>query len=291
MSTPMLTPMPRKHQDLEQQMRALEYFHGLRLRPHAWPVVRVDGRSFSRLTAARFAKPFDERFHTLMVETATALLGELGGLFAYTESDEISVLLDRDFDLFDRELEKLVSVSAGMASAAFTAAAGFPAHFDSRVWLGASDDLARAYFHWRQDDAGRCALNGWCYWTLRQEGQSAREATRALEGATVEHKHELLFARGINYAALPAWQRRGIGLRWETYEKAGYNPKTGQTVTATRRRVGLVDPLPRKDEYDTLLREILAGARARAASAPAGPADRTEAEPARARRRRVRASV
>ncbi len=37
--TPIPTPMPLKHQDLEQQMRALEYFHELRLLPHAWRLV------------------------------------------------------------------------------------------------------------------------------------------------------------------------------------------------------------------------------------------------------------
>ena len=83
------------------------------------------------MTEARFEKPFDDRFHALMVETAATLLQELQGLYAYTESDEISVLLPREYDLFDRELEKLVSVSAGIASATFTAAAGFPAHFDN----------------------------------------------------------------------------------------------------------------------------------------------------------------
>ena len=37
-----------------------------------------------------------------MVATAQALLTELGALYAYTESDEISVLLDPEFDLFGR---------------------------------------------------------------------------------------------------------------------------------------------------------------------------------------------
>jgi tRNA(His) guanylyltransferase len=46
-----------------------------------------------------------------------------------TESDEISILLPRDSDLFSRELEKLVSISAAVASATFTHAAG-------RMWLG-----------------------------------------------------------------------------------------------------------------------------------------------------------
>jgi tRNA(His) 5'-end guanylyltransferase len=33
--------------DFEARMRSFEYFHGLRLLPEAWTVIRVDGRSFS----------------------------------------------------------------------------------------------------------------------------------------------------------------------------------------------------------------------------------------------------
>jgi tRNA(His) 5'-end guanylyltransferase len=78
--------------ELEAQMRALDYFHSVRVLPGAWTVIRVDGRSFSRFTETGFEKPFDQRFHGYMVKTAGALLEELHGLYAYTESDEISVL-------------------------------------------------------------------------------------------------------------------------------------------------------------------------------------------------------
>jgi tRNA(His) guanylyltransferase len=87
-------------------------------------VLRLDGRSFSRLTEASFQKPFDERFHELMSNTSEALLSDMGGLYAYTESDEISVLFPRDFDLFDREVEKLVSISAAVAAGTFSVALG-----------------------------------------------------------------------------------------------------------------------------------------------------------------------
>ena len=106
------------------------------LLPGAWTVIRVDGRGFSRFTEQRFDKPFDARFSELMVDTAQALLTEFGGRYAYTESDEISLLLDPAWELFGREVEKLVSLSAGIASAAFTHGGGEPAHFDSRAWLG-----------------------------------------------------------------------------------------------------------------------------------------------------------
>ncbi|MFJ6673235.1 tRNA(His) guanylyltransferase Thg1 family protein [Actinosynnema sp. NPDC091369] len=163
--------------EFEAGQRAREWFHGLTAPVGLWTVVRVDGRAFTRFTEERFDKPFDAGFSRLMVETAQALLTELGARYAYTESDEISVVLDPRHDLFGRGVEKVVSISAGIASAAFTHAAGTPAHFDSRIWLGAGTADVIDYVSWRQADATRCALNGWCYWTLRKAGASRQEAT------------------------------------------------------------------------------------------------------------------
>lgn len=240
--------------DLESEQRAREYFHGLVVLPGAWIVIRVDGRSFSRLTEQHFQKPFDQRFSNHMLASASALMEELQGLYAYTQSDEISVLLPRASELFGRSVEKLVSVSAGAASAAFTSASGLNAHFDSRLWVGARDTDVEDYFSWRQADAARCGLNGWAYWVLRQEGASAREATACLTSMGTSAKNELLFARGINYNDVPVWQRRGTGVAWETYDKRGQNPRTGEMATARRRRLAPIKDLPIKDEYRIWLR-------------------------------------
>lgn len=78
---------------LEEQMRELEYFHALRLLPGAWTVIRVDGRSFSRFTETRFDKPFDERFRDYMIATATMLLEEMQGIYAFTESVAVSACI------------------------------------------------------------------------------------------------------------------------------------------------------------------------------------------------------
>ncbi|RZU76184.1 tRNA(His)-5'-guanylyltransferase [Micromonospora kangleipakensis] len=246
-------------EEFEARQRAREYFHPLRVLAGAWTVIRVDGRGFSRLTEQRFDKPFDARFCDLMVVTAQALLAEVGGRYAYTQSDEISLLLDPASDLFGRSVEKLVSISAGIASAAFTHAASESAHFDSRLWVGVGVEDVVDYFSWRQSDATRSALNGWCYWTLRKDGQSARQASRTLEGTSTADKNELLFRRGINFNGLPAWQRRGTGLWWETHEHTGFDPVRGAPVTTTRRRMKTERDLPIKDAYRQLITALATG--------------------------------
>jgi tRNA(His) guanylyltransferase len=233
--------------------REREWFHARTVPPGAWAVIRTDGRGFSALTEEHFAKPFDERMRQHMLAAATALMTDFGAVYGCTHSDEISVALPPQSQLFGRGLEKLVSVSAGICSAAFTAGAGLPAHFDSRVWIGTSVADVADYFSWRQSDAARAALSSWCYWTLRQAGVSARRVTSELNGASTAAQNELLHRHGVNFNDIPLWQRRGIGLRWQPYSKTGSDPRTGAEATATRRRLHIDDQLAMKDEYRAMV--------------------------------------
>jgi tRNA(His) guanylyltransferase len=246
-----------KQSKLEERMRLGECYHGLRVPPGLYIVVRVDGRSFSRLTERLVEKPFDPTFHRWMVTAARGLLDTLQARYVYTESDEISALLPRDADLFDREVEKLASISAARASALFSLACGEAVEFDGRLWVGARDQDVVDYFRWRQSDATRCALNGWCHWTLRKAGKSASQASRAIEGLSVSAKNELLHRHEINFNEVPAWQRRGTGLSREEYQREGFNPKTQEKVLARRRRIRVDDELPMKDAYSAYLRAML----------------------------------
>lgn len=239
--------------DFAAAQREREWFHALTVPPGAWAVIRADGRGFSQLTQVHFIKPFDERMREYMTAAATALMTEFGAVYGCTHSDEISIALPPDCQVFGRGLEKLVSVSAGICSAAFTAAAGLPAHFDSRVWIGTSAADVADYFSWRQSDAARSALSTWCYWTLRQAGDSARQATAALAGASTAQQNELLYQHGINFNDVPSWQRRGIGLHWQAYRKPGNDPRTGTETVAIRRRLHINDQLPVKDEYRAMV--------------------------------------
>lgn len=239
----------------DAKTRAGEIWYGERVAAAKWAVVRVDGRGFSRFTGAHFAKPFDTKFYELMAQTARALMQEWDGLTAYFESDEISLLLPQNFTHFGRGQEKLVSLCAATASAHFTRAMGEIALFDARIWVGDDKASVADYFRWRQSDAARCALNGWCYWTLRAENQSARAATRALDGLTQDAKEMLLREHGIIWDELPAWQRRGASWTWETYQTEGIDPKQG-AVTATRRRLALNEELAWGAEYGSWIERM-----------------------------------
>ena len=74
---------------------------------------------------------------------------------------------------------------------------------------------------------------------------------------SVAEKNELLWQRGLNFNDLPLWQRRGIGLYWETYGKSAKNPLTGEDVLATRRRLKTDMELPMKDDYGFFVRKLV----------------------------------
>ena len=188
---------------------------------------------------------------------AAALVTELDGRFGYTYSDEVSVVLPPQHALFGRGVEKLVSVSAGLASAMFTHDAGRPAHFDARLWIGARAEDVVDYLSWRQGDAASSSLTNWCYWTLINGGATAEQATAQLSGASVADKNELLFSRGVNFNDTPAWQRRGVALRWQRLDHDAEDPRTGDHVVVTRRQLTVDTDLARGDEFRGFVNEAL----------------------------------
>lgn len=229
-----------KFETLDKQMRVYEQSLDQCILPEIYIVARLDGRSFTKLTkeTCKFEAPFDERFRDMMVNTVKALM-ECGFniVYGYTESDEISLLFNKADSTFGRKTRKINSVLAGEASAAFSLQAEIPATFDCRVVPLPTIERVKDYFVWRQEDAHRNSLNSWCYWTLRKEGVSQKDATAMLSGKSVGFKNELLFDRGINYNDLPSWQKRGIGVYYKEVAKNGYNPITNETIETQRRQL------------------------------------------------------
>ena len=249
-----------KFDDLDRKMRVFETAADQCVLPGLYMVARLDGRSFTRLTkdVCQFEAPFDVRFRDMMVATTESLMTcGFRVLYGYTESDEISLLLDRDETIFGRKMRKYNSTLAGEASAHFSIKLGSPACFDCRISQLPNEELVVDYFRWRNEDAARNALCGWCYWTLRRDGLNEQQATKRLLGLSLSEKNELLFQYGINFNALPNWQKRGVGLYWEDYDRVSINPKTNEEISARRRRVRIDMELPMKENYSQFIRSFL----------------------------------
>jgi tRNA(His) guanylyltransferase len=248
--------------EVDQRMRVFETAADLCVLPEVFMVARLDGRSFTRLTKeiCQFEAPFDERFRDMMVAT-TQWLMKCGFrvTYGYTESDEISLLFAQDEVQFGRKLRKYHSVLAGEASASFSLLLGRPATFDCRICQLPNAALVVDYFRWRNEDSARNALSAYCYWTLRKKGHDEREATARLEGASVREKNELLYQLGINFNDVPSWQKRGVGLYWDEFDKPARNPLSGAEVIARRRRIKIELDLPMKDGYGEFVRGLVQG--------------------------------
>ena len=252
-----------KFEQLDRRMRVYETAHDHCVLPGMHMVARIDGRSFSQLTrghaTSKFEAPYDERFRDCMVATLEHLVTSCGFsvLFGYTQSDEMSLLFRKDESLFGRKLRKFLSVLAGEASAKFSLTLGTLGAFDARISQFPQVDDVVDYFRWRHEDAHRNALNGHSYWLLRRQGLDDHAATEKLKGVSVADRNELLFRAGINFNDVPAWQRRGIAVHWQSEEHAGTNPKTGAAVTSVRRHAVVSYDLPMKTEFDELVRGVV----------------------------------
>ena len=174
-------------------------------------IIRLDGKSFHTFTK-NLEKPFDERFHYAMRNTASSLMDSIqGAIFAYIQSDEISIFL-RDWDTFTTQgwfnynVQKMVSISAAYASVHFNAIFRHPHHysnalFDSRAFSLSKEEVTN-YFIWRQQDATRNSIN-----MLGQHYFSHKE----LQDMKVNDVQDMLMAMDepVNWNDLPVWAKRG----------------------------------------------------------------------------------
>ncbi len=162
-----------KFSELDSSMRVYETAHDHSVLPGIFMVARIDGRSFTRLTKEvhEFEAPFDVVFRDHMLTTTEHLMScGFKVVYGYTQSDEISLVLHRDEDSFDRKLRKLNSVLAGEASAKFSLSLGDLGAFDCRISQLPTAAKVVDYLRWRNEDAHRNALNAHCYWALRHGG-------------------------------------------------------------------------------------------------------------------------
>lgn len=249
-----------RFEELDKKMRTYEQSLDQCIMPGVFLVVRIDGRGFSHLTkdVCQFDVPFDKKFSDIMSTTVLHLMDcGFRVIYGYTQSDEISLLFAKNESSFSRKTRKFNSVLASEAASVFSIQLGVPVAFDCRVIPLPNEEAVFDYFLWRQEDAARNALNGWCYWTLRKQGISAKQASYLLEGKSVAWKNDFLFKYGINFNSTPQWQRRGIGMYFEKYEKKAVNKLSGKEVSVLRRRIVKDEHLPMREDYRDYLSHIM----------------------------------
>ena len=207
-------------------------------------VIRLDGKAFHTYTRG-LNKPFDEGLIEDMAETAKFLCSEIhGAKLAYTQSDEISILLT-DYDnlgtdaWFDYSVQKMTSISASMATAKFNqlravralsnkvyssnfeswkqVMALTQAFFDSRVFNIPKEEVGN-YFLARQKDAVKNSVA-----MLAQSLYSHKELFKK-NGSDMQ---DMCFEKGHNWNDLHWSKKRGSTIEKRMYEKSlvHYSPK------------------------------------------------------------------
>lgn len=242
----------------DRKMRAMENAFDSYIDPDMFLCARLDGRGFSNLTEKNFIKPYDERFYGYMTETVRHLMSCGFNIIAgYTQSDEISLLFHPADNTYNRKTRKLISVLAGEASGSFSIKLGAPVSFDCRLIPMKDRKAVKDYFSWRQTDLLRNSLDSCCYYALLADGMDYLSATKKLEGRDVPFKTELLASYGIDYNALPWWQRYGAVLHFERTEKTGTNRKTGESVKFYRRELVLNENLPSGEKFGEYILSLM----------------------------------
>lgn len=168
-------------------------------------VIRIDGRCFHSFTRG-MDRPFDEQFIENMGELSKYLCHEIStAQMAYVQSDEISILLHPYKKLesqawFANEIQKMVSIAAGLASSWFSRKYGKEAIFDARVFVLPEAEVCN-YFIWRQQDATRNSIQMLAR-SLYSPNQLFKKNVNVL--------HDLIVEKGKNWNDLETYKKRGM---------------------------------------------------------------------------------
>jgi tRNA(His) guanylyltransferase len=172
-------------------------------------IVRCDGRAFHTFCRG-LKKPFDPNFSMCMAQTAKKLLGESEARVAYTQSDEISLVMMKSHDkseaFFNGKVQKLVSNLASIATGYFNyykqnllpeKGLGF---FDCRVFNVPNKEEAINYLIWREMDARKNSVS---------MAASHYISHKKLHGKSTKERKEMLLKEGIRWEDYPTHFRMG----------------------------------------------------------------------------------
>lgn len=215
--------MNAKYQNdsLGTRMKAYESVAQSDLMKRTPVIIRIDGRAFHTYTKVfkreteQTDTPYSPEMHEAMMYTTNRLVENIQGCqVGYTQSDEISLLV-RDWDTietqawFGNSLQKIVSVSASIATAAFNQFMGNRrgynlfgqmAQFDARAHNIPKEEVNN-YFIWRQQDASRNSVQMFGRHFFSQKEMQGKNNSQVQD--------MLMLQKGINWNDVPTWMKRG----------------------------------------------------------------------------------
>lgn len=230
-------------------------------------IIRIDGKAFHTFTKG-FKKPFDDILMRAMEETTAVLCRDIEGVkVAYTQSDEISLLITNNDTWetqpwFGNNLQKMVSVAASIATLAFNRAFWHEvnmlnndylntkdaeylnvycravekgATFDARVFVLPADEVCN-YFIWRQQDAIRNSI---------QSMGQAHFSHKELMNKNCENIKQMLVEKNLKWESIPISCQRGVCvIKKPAKVKTQINFETGSCMEMTRNRWTVDDNIP-----------------------------------------------
>lgn len=237
-----------KRDDLGNRMKTFyEEIPKTKLMRRTPVIIRIDGKAFHTFTRG-FKRPFDDVLIKTMQETAKYLCENIQGCqLAYTQSDEISLLLIdyQRFETsawFDYEIQKICSISASMATMVFNKFFsnnvqdfGYDCccdpdneNYGDKVVDGREEDYARyeliymkklytAMFDARAFNIPREEVTNYFYWRQLDASRNSIQMVGQTNFSHKELQHKscndiqdmLMTQKSINWNDFPTYQKRG----------------------------------------------------------------------------------
>ena len=243
-----------------------QYYRGLtdyRIQGNNDILVMLDGKNFSTLIKNNFKKPFDDDFIDMMNKTVQFLCNNVQGVkFAYTQSDEISLLIT-DYDTpetdtpFGGRICKIQSILASLATSEFNRqfilyevakrcnTNGITidyamdivekmklAQFDCKCWTVPNQNDAYAWFLYRQLD---------CIKNSKQQTAQTYLPHKALLNKDADKQIEMVKAHnGIDWNAFNPMYKYGRFIYKIESTGTATNKRTGEVTTFIRNKFTVV---------------------------------------------------
>jgi len=178
----------------------LPYTANATIPPDEYCIIRVDGRAFHTFTKPYKGgkeKAFSKEITDAMMAAIESLINEFSPVIVYSQSDEITVVIDPAKVPFGRKCHKLNSIAASVATAAFNMYLSRndlfhtpkPATFDARAYGASREDVLKVLI-WRQRDAIKNSISAVARTVFSH---------KMLEGKKSDEKIAMLAEKGVDW--------------------------------------------------------------------------------------------